>query len=431
MGDPESIFLQFKLPDATTWFYFSLLLAVALFFKFSRLLSMRNLDVLSLFLPVPGLLLLMESRGESRWGYAWLMGASGWLLVRCLWDLALVRRPALSPNLSAGGLAWLGGALFASLVVIAARDPEKAPAPDAKGPPVPDRVQREVDHLLGQPEAARALAVLCHLAVVAGLFWVGWRHFGDAHAGVAAATFYLLLPYPYLLLPRAHVLPGQWYHAWPMALVVWALAAYRRPVVVGVLLGVAAGSVFFPALVLPVWLSFYWRRGSGRFAAGFVLGVGLCLGWLAVLALLSGEGLRGISTLLPMPARDWLPWAPPPSDLSLWSGAHWAYRIPVFVAYLSLMLMTVVWPGRKDLGHVIALSAALLIGTQFWYADQGGVYVLWYLPLLLLLAFRPNLSASQAPPIAAGGDGLTRTRRWLLRRLARVFGLQEPTVKVS
>src|SRR5260370_19927640 len=57
-----SIFSHFKLPKAATWFYFSLLLALALFFKFSRLLSMRNWDVLTVFLLVPGLLLLQESR---------------------------------------------------------------------------------------------------------------------------------------------------------------------------------------------------------------------------------------------------------------------------------------------------------------------------------------------------------------------------------
>src|SRR5437588_12610407 len=52
---------DFNLPNATTWFYFSLLLAVALFFRFTRLLSMRNWDVITLFLVVPGLLLIQEA----------------------------------------------------------------------------------------------------------------------------------------------------------------------------------------------------------------------------------------------------------------------------------------------------------------------------------------------------------------------------------
>src|SRR5665213_2418275 len=42
-------FFTFQLPTAATWVYFSLLLAAALFVKFSRLLSIRNWDVLTLF----------------------------------------------------------------------------------------------------------------------------------------------------------------------------------------------------------------------------------------------------------------------------------------------------------------------------------------------------------------------------------------------
>ena len=54
-------------------------------------------------------------------------------------------------------------------------------------------------------------------------------------------------------------------------------------------------------------------------------------------------------------------------------------------------IATAFWPTPKNLAHVIALSAAVLIGIQFWYAEQGGIYVLWYLPFLLVLVFRPNL----------------------------------------
>src|ERR1700722_5618598 len=100
----DSIFLNLNLPNATTWFYFSALLAVALFFKFSRLLSVRNLDIVMMFLSVPGLLLLAEPRGASiRVGYIWLMAATGYFFVRCIVDLALVRRPSLSPNLNLAG----------------------------------------------------------------------------------------------------------------------------------------------------------------------------------------------------------------------------------------------------------------------------------------------------------------------------------------
>jgi hypothetical protein len=32
-----------------------------------------------------------------------------------------------------------------------------------------------------------------------------------------------------------------------------------------------------------------------------------------------------------------------------------------------------------------------MIGAQFWHAHGGGIYVAWYLPLLLLTIHRPNL----------------------------------------
>src|SRR5205807_4395422 len=123
-----SIFLDFNLPNATTWFYFSLLLAGALFIKFTRILSMRNWDVITLFLLVPGLLLLLEANmqkmsdgtmsagpmigpdlggaeavapGTVLWfGYVWLLCGSAYFVVRSLLDLVLVRRPALGPNLN-------------------------------------------------------------------------------------------------------------------------------------------------------------------------------------------------------------------------------------------------------------------------------------------------------------------------------------------
>jgi len=182
-----SIFFDFNLPNSTTWFYFSWLLAMALFFKFSRLLSVRNWDVVTLFLLVPGLLFLQEGRpnlhgaennpalaaarlvadsssgvlagpvlglgglgavfragdptlAPTPWltiGYLWLLCGSGYFLVRCLLDLALVQRPALAPNLSFGGLAWLGGALFICLVAVAFRQSDRPPATEASAQPPP------------------------------------------------------------------------------------------------------------------------------------------------------------------------------------------------------------------------------------------------------------------------------------------------------
>ena len=57
---------------------------------------------------------------------------------------------------------------------------------------------------------------------------------------------------------------------------------------------------------------------------------------------------------------------------------------------------------------MLALTAACLIGIQFWYADRGGAYVLWYLPVLLLVVFRPNLADRRPPELAPGASRLAR-----------------------
>jgi hypothetical protein len=476
-----SIFFDFNLPNATTWFYFSLLLAVALFFKFSRFLSMRNWDVVTLFLLVPGLLLLQEGRpgrvapernpavavarlvghgslplaapGTSvagvaplavaadpglkptdwLWfGYLWLLCGSAYFLVRCLIDLVLVRRPALSPNLNFSGLAWLGGALFVCLIAVAVRQPDRRPVTVGKSSAPLDLAQRPPVNLVKETAVGtgtdfetrfwvgRALAILCHLAVVAGLIVVGCRHFQDASAGMAAATFYLMIPYTGL-----HV--GQLHHVWPVALMVWAVAFYRVPLVAGVFLGLAAGTVYFPALAFPVWFSFYRGRGAGRFAAAFVLTAGLCLGVVGLLLWLDGELALSVQSALSL--SDWQPWKVPTTE-GFWKGVHWAYRIPIFIAYLAFLTATAIWPTPKNLAHVLALSAAALIGIQFWYADQGGVYVLWYLPLLLLLVFRPNLSDRRPAPIPPETDWLRRWGRALGRLAAWVVKPPEPVSPV-
>jgi hypothetical protein len=130
---------------------------------------------------------------------------------------------------------------------------------------------------------------------------------------------------------------------------------------------------------------------------------------------------------------DWQPWIQPsPETTGFWTGVRWAwaYRMPVFVAYVAFVVTTLFWPQPKNLAHLIALSAAVVIGIQFWFADQGGVYLLWYLPLLLLLVFRPNLADREAVPLPPNADWLGRLRRQIGRFVAWVVRLPEPAARV-
>jgi hypothetical protein len=421
-----SVFLDLTPLSAATIFYFAAVLAVALFFKFNRLLSVRNLDVLTLFAVMPGLLLVAADERDW-WGYLLLLCGSVYFFVRCLLDLVLVRRPALAPNLSFGGLTWLAGALFLGMAVSPPRPAAEKPnaLPQTETPI--EKSRQSVQNRWPESElggwAERGLTLLCHLSIVVGLTLIGWRHFDDLQGGLAAATFYLLLPYAWLLLPPAALGSGRWDHALPMALMVWSVFGYRRPILAGALLGAAVGCVFFPVLTLPVWLSFYKGRGAGRFAGALLLTAALCLAVIGLVLLVNGEWPSRIPLM--WTERTWQPWYESKDMPGFWVGVGWAYRIPVFIAYVAFVIATLFWPAPKNLAHVLALTAAHLIGIQFWYPDQGGVYVLWYLPFLLLLVFRPNLSACQ-PPAVAGDDWLARRRRALVRQLRKALRIREP-----
>jgi hypothetical protein len=416
-----SIFLDFHLPNATTWFYFSLLLAVSLFFQFSRPYSLRNLDLLTLFLLVPGLLLIQEAHALAKTdeadranrqlmvGYAWLLAASGYWFVRAIVDLMLVRRPAVSPNLTAAGLTCMGLALFVGLTSVSVRrtsDPVQEAQVGQRPAPI-EQVQDQAAAVAMQAQngtgrhaspddvrfwVERGLAMICHAAVVVGLLLIGLRHFQDLAAGLAMATLYLLLPYT-----AYHI--GQLHHVWPTAFLVWAVYLYRRPVASGWLLGLAAGTALFPAFLLPLWFGFYARRGAWRFAAAFVSAVVVSVGLTALVLWLAGEAGFGLAAALYFP--DWQPWRVPHAE-GIWRGAQWAYRLPIFVLFVGFLAAVAVWPSPKNLSHLIALSIAILVGIQFWHADQGGVYVLWYLPLILLMAFRPSLSTAEPPQPGTG-----------------------------
>ncbi len=424
----SSIFLEFRLPDSPTWYYFSFLLIVALFFQFNRLLSLRNWDLLALFLFGPGFLLILEANRLVIWadyeradrervfGYAWLLGASAVWFVRCLLDLATVKRPVATPNLSTAGLTWFGGSLFVCLAAVAfTRDNDvweavgKQPAAlaGAEKGAVAVVCRAKPDHQDDDGQVRcwveRSVAVACHLGVVAGLVLIGARRFHDLPTGVAAGTLYLLVPYTAFLIGQAH-------HVWPAALLVWAVYSYQRPTIAGGLVGLAAGTAFFPLLLLPVWWQFYRGRGAGRFLGGAAAGGAVGLGATLLVLWLAGQFPDGVWRTLNQ--SDWQPWRVPTAE-SVWIGVHWAYRLPVFILYLGFVVTTVVWPPVRNLGHLLAVSAAVLIGVQFWYADRGGLYVLWYAPLLVLMVLRPNLADHEPTPPGPLPQVLGRAARWV------------------
>lgn len=345
---------------------------------------------------------MLEGTSDSRVGYAWLMLASLYWLLRCLIDLILERRPAFKPNLNVPAMLWLALAFYISLVAVAVREPSLSGGGNVRHQTPIDKIREHGEKMIvvrGGDEfdvsalrlwIERGLALACHLLIAVALVLICWWHYGDYHLGFAAATLYFLLPYTYLMMPFGGLKLGRWDHSWLMTLLVWALVFHKKPKLAGLLMGVAFGSLIYPLVLLPLWLSYYRDKGIVRFWV-FTL-VGFLVSAVIVFFAYEGNANALVSTWM---LSDWIPWKEPLSDTnSFWHGVHWAYRLPVSLVFFVFSFSSYFWPRPKNFGHLVSMSAALLLGIQFWYAHQGCIYILWYLPLLVLVIFRPSLSVS-------------------------------------
>lgn len=413
--------------NATTWVYLSSLLSIAVFFKFNRVWSVRNLDLLGLIAFAPGLLLAQRAEADlQEIGFVWLFSIGGWFLARMLVDPLMVRRPLLEPNLSPGGLSFLVASLLVFLMVnvltnrpdeqdlIVARQVDQVVSSD-RSTTARNEVAAELDlknrpgfllmmwlpsvstealiddggHLPDDESrqqrkqiiASRLTAVLSHLAVVLGLMLIGLRHYDNIRAGISAAALYLLLPY-------TAQMTGHIDHVLPAALLVWAVASYKFPLLSGVLIGVASAVIYYPLFLVPLWCGFYFHKGLYRFIGGVAATWGTLIGVSALLL----HGTTAFATSLKA-MFGWTSLTAASTDAGFWafSDSIAPYRIPVMAAFVVLSVGFALWPTQKNLGTLISCSAAVMLATQFWHLDRGGVYMAWYLPLLLLAVFRPNL----------------------------------------
>ena len=460
----------------STWAYLSSLLMLALFFKFSRFWSVRNFDLILIILLAPGILLIdyglrleksavvspgmadvdaqlspsatpedvavaisgmesffnlaltgLEEYGQQvqRFGYIWLFSIGSVIMLRMLLDPMLIRRPALAPNLSIGGLVFLGCSLLTFLVVniitVGVSEDDMSGARSAvkmlqretaeqsetaqlqrHGPGFPlfhlfpviptfdngeQLLEMDADRPQNEPRyraAAKSLAITGQIALILGLILIGLYHFNNFGIGVGMATIYLMLPYTSLFTGAVlHVLPG--------ALLVWAIVCFRKPWAAGIFIGLATGVSYYPLFLLPLWISFYWDAGVKRFVAGVVISLAICITSL----LLTSTDLEHFGSQLQATFGFWLPMMD--GLEGIW-GLGWnrSYRLPILVAFLLFCISFVFWPLRKNLGTLVAYTCAIMIGVQFWHGFGGGLFMAWYLPAALMTIFRPAMDGRVA-----------------------------------
>jgi hypothetical protein len=319
--------------------------------------------LLLLFVLVPGMMLIVGDQARPPWSaFIWLfLGSAAWL-VRCLLDLGLARRPLLEPNLSASGLLCLSvgilGLLLAETISLpvqdgAARNPaepaarqDRPPASPAEGgeeaavmkhaiePWLPNSLKQEPAQVI----VSRVLAVLAHSGLVTGLILIGWKHFERPIAGLAMAACYLLLPYTRM----AVVDSGQLISA---ALIILAIFWHPRPSLTGALIGLAAGWIPACLGLIPLWAGFYRGRGMYRFLI-IACSVAVVCALLGVSIPELGRWARALGARR-IAEAGLLPWFEPKSTGSFWVGIDTAFRLPVLIAYLALIIVTTLWPARK------------------------------------------------------------------------------------
>ncbi len=418
----------------TAWLYLSSMLIIAVFYRFRRTWSLRNFDLLLLLTLSPGILLVRSQQGYSA-GYTFLFLSTTFWTIRLLLDRYLTKRARIDPNLISPGMTFLGVCAFAFLMtesITRPADPgtvttvmkgEKIiQAAAAPGTPdktvIPNPSKNEATEpeeagptasLLGgtvattsrlfsgysisndssvrfgivEETAARTLAILAHIAIISGLYWIGRYHFHDKTQGIAMATIYLLMPCTsYVVCEVNQVLP--------CAFIIWAIASYTRPLIAGILMGAACGSMFFPVFLLPVWASFFGWKRSLRFFSGIAIVAAILAGSVALITpdtyTFTQQTINRIDIRL-------LSFEGGTGEQGFWNSLHPAYRIPVMVAFALMVITLTAWPWKKTLEVLLSYNAAIIVFTQFWYPQLGGVYVLWYLPLIILVIFRPRLLA--------------------------------------
>jgi hypothetical protein len=426
------------------------------FGDFRRPLARRNLALAFLLLMAPLLtdvLTWWESRARAVFAAIFLLTAA-----YTVWGVALSRTPVKTPwtpKLPAASIAALVLALIVmNAAVVFGRAPDDAgpytslgaqrwletgtiPYGDVqlKGPDAPAYGAAAtygpllyVSHmpaqfLLGRPAnppelspqdeayvrppflATKLTCFAFQLIALAALLAIVSREAGIAVA-LGAVALYAGSPYIVGLGSDTAVIGGLRYisHIAPTAMVLLALAAIRRPLLSGMLLAAAAGVLFYPAFMFPVFLGWHWwrsRRDGIRFAVGFAL-VAAVLAAGVVYYTHAPEGQSALRLFLQSTlehqegtaAREY-----GLSKVSFW-GTHPEFAFmetplfgttslfkPTFLLFATFAASGFFLARGRTLPQLAGLVAAVGAAVQLWKTHAQGSYVEWYYPLLLIALF--------------------------------------------
>jgi hypothetical protein len=247
--------------------------------------------------------------------------------------------------------------------------------------------------------AARAAALFFDLLCVLGLIVLGRRLSGNR---LAATLAFAWLAYPY----TAFVLQSNSNDSLLAALLIWSLALFAQPLARGALLAVAAATKFAPLALAPLYLAGRSGLAGVRrpdrerlrlallYSAAFLAAAGLMLSHPAIDPGLAVFWERTVGS---QAGRE--------SPFSIWGQADLdTLHTAVKLAAVALALGVALVPRERTMAQIAALGAAVMIAVQLTAEHWFYLYIVWFLPLLLLaIAFRGEaIAAAGSRPAARG-----------------------------
>ncbi|HEX4805625.1 MAG TPA: hypothetical protein VFU94_06970 [Conexibacter sp.] len=242
--------------------------------------------------------------------------------------------------------------------------------------------------------AAHAAAIAFDLLTILGLFLLGRRIRGPS-LGIVLA--YAWAAYPFTLYASS----TNSNDALVALMLVVTLLAAGRPAARGAAAALAGLTKFAPLALAPLFARTPHdvRRGGLRpgavsFAA-YALAYALAIGAALLPVLLGGSGLRtfwdhtiGFQHGRTSPFSVW----------GLWGGLS-GVKDAVQIGAVLLALAVGVWPRRPTLAQTAACGAAVLIALQLGLTYWFFLYLVWFLPLVLVA-----LLARGGEPLGPGDD---------------------------
>ena len=357
-------------------------------------LPIRGLRILLTVVIILNMLVVMARPGEDSGPYTSL-GAQRWMETGTMpYGDPLLRGPD-APGFGAA-------ATYGPLLYVA-----HMPLQLVLGSPwnSPDLSPMSREYIKPAQYVTKLTCLVFQLLALYALFEIG-RRYSSETTGLAMAIIYGGSPYVLGLGSDIYLISGLPFisHIAPPAVILLALLFLERPFIAGLMLAGAAGILFWPAFLFPLFFGWYfWQReGVVRFTAGFA-GAGATIA-IIVIYFTGSIGEQGPIELLITSTLEHQEgiglreyggslfsfWGTHPTLAAFWQQpvfGNTSIFKPTFILFSVLSALAFVLARGKGRVQLALLVAVLAAALQLWKTHAGGTYVEWYLPFLLIGIF--------------------------------------------